>query len=131
LVDETGTNLAQSKGTNSSTTARDFWIPGNTRLLHNTNAIYLMDQDDKILNGVMLFGDVKWTERDGQAAQLMAGQEAWNGADPEDAVDADGNTVTRTICRAAGANSNSPADWYVTASSSATPGKVNSTKRYK
>ncbi|MDR2702409.1 MAG: hypothetical protein LBB72_08260 [Spirochaetaceae bacterium] len=131
LVDETGTNLAQSRGTDASPTARDFWVPG-TQILHSTNAIYLTDQDGKILNGVTLFGQKsKWTERVAAAAQLMAEQKAWKGANPEDAANSDGNTATRTICRAAGTNTNSAANWYITATSGATPGGANNPKRYQ
>jgi len=131
LVDETGTKLGESGGTEALTTARDFWIPG-AQILHSTNAIYLLDQDDKVLNGVTLFGSkYKWTDRVAAAAEFLAAQNAWKGAGPEDAADSEGNTATRSICRAAGANTNSAADWYVTATSSATPGAVNSTKRYK
>jgi len=131
LVDETGTKLGESGGTEASANARDFWIPGSV-LLHSTNAIYLMDQDDKVLNGVTLFGSkYKWTDRVAEAAQFLADQNAWKGASPEDAVDSDGNTATRTICRTTGANTNSAANWYITATSSATPGGANSAKRYK
>jgi len=131
LADETGTNLAQSRGTDALSTARDFWIPG-TQILHSTNAIYLMDQDDKILNGVTLFGSkYKWTEKVAAAAELMVEQNAWKGASPDDAVKTDGNTATRTICRATGANTNSAANWYITATSGATPGGVNNPKRYQ
>jgi len=131
LADETGTNLAQSQGTDASPAARDFWIPG-TQILHSTNAIYLMDQDDKMLNGVTFFGQkYKWTERVAAAARLLAEQNAWKGANPDDAVNTDGTTATRTICRAAGANTNSAVNWYITATSGATPGGANNPKRYQ
>jgi hypothetical protein len=131
LVDETGTNLAQSHGTDASPNARDFWIPGAIKL-HSTNTIYLMDQDDKILNGVTLFGQkYKWTERVAAAAQLMVEQKAWEEANPDAAVNTDGNTATRTICREAGTNTNSAVNWYITATSGATPGGANNPKRYK
>jgi len=131
IKDETGTKLGESGGTDALASARDFWIPGTLKL-HHTNAIYLLDQDDKALNGVTLLGKTyKWTDRVAAAAEFLSAQNAWKGADPEDAVDSSDTSNTRTICRAAGANTNSAADWYITATSSATPGAVNSTKRYK
>jgi len=132
IKDETGAKVTESGGTDASGSARDFWIPGALKL-HSTNAIYLADQDDKALSGVTLFNEsYKWTDRVAAAARLLSAQNAWKGPNPEDAVDTGGNTVTRTICRSpSGANTNSAADWYVTATSSATPGGANSAKRYK
>ncbi|MDR0448653.1 MAG: hypothetical protein LBH07_08285 [Treponema sp.] len=132
LVDELGTNLAASKGTDALITARDLWIPGSTKLLHDTNAIYIMDQDDKIIDGVLLFsGNYKWKDSVAAAAREMARQGVWSGSEPEDAVKADGNTATRTINRIeTRKNSFSAADWYITVTSGATPGKANNPNRY-
>jgi len=131
LVDETGTSLAKSGGTDSSANARDFWRPEALKL-HGTNVIYLLDQDDVALNGLTLIHDsYKWTDKVAAAAEFLVAQKAWKGSRPEDAVDANGNTATRTICRTTGANTNSAADWYIAATSCATPGTANNPKRYK
>ena len=131
LVDETGTNLAASKGTDALTTARDFWIPGAIKL-HGTNAIYAMDQDNRIIDGVLLASSAtRWKDSITTAAQEMVRQGVWPGFEPGDAVNADGNTATRTICRVESRkNSHSAADWYITVTSGATPGKANNPARY-
>ena len=132
IVDETGTNLAESKGTDALPTARDFWIPGSLKL-HDTNVIYLMDQDERIIDGVLLLsGAYKWKDSMTAPAREMARQGMWPGSEPEDAFVPDGNTATRTINRDEyRPNSHSAADWYVTVTSGATPGKANNTGRYK
>jgi hypothetical protein len=131
IVDETGANLAASQGTDALTTARDFWMPGAMKL-HDANAIYIMDQDDRILDGVLLVSSAyRWKDSITAAAAEMARQEAWPSPEPADAVNADGNTTTRTICRVEGRNnSRSAADWYITVTSGATPGKANNPGRY-
>ena len=131
IKDETGTNLAASGGTDALTTARDFWIPGTLKL-HDTNVIYLMDQKDKILDGVLLVsGNYKWKDSMTGPAGEMARQGAWPGSDTADAFVSDGNTATRTINRdESRQNSHSAGDWYVTVTSGATPGKANNPKRY-
>ena len=127
IADEKGTSLAESGGTDALPTARDFWIPGTLKL-HSTNIIYAVNQDGLILDGVELVsGDYKWKDPLTTAAGEMERQGKWSG----DAVNADGNTATRTICRDEGRqNSSSAADWYVTVTSGATPGKVNNPNRY-
>ncbi|MCL2443437.1 MAG: hypothetical protein FWD13_08250 [Treponema sp.] len=137
--DELGSNLAESGGRNASRTARDFWIPGNTKLLHKTAIVYVLDQDDNVLNAVMICENPNspWP-RDyfSEAAHFLFEKEAWKSSDgetcrPIDAVRSAGTTNTRTINRdEARANTNSAADWYITATSSATPGTLNNTRRY-
>jgi len=137
--DEYGTDLAESGGINSSPTARDFWIPGETKLLHKTAMIYVLDQDDKVINAVILCENpnAPWPkDYFFDTANFLFLKGAWKSADgitcrPSDAVSSAGTTNTRTICRDETAeNSNSAADWYITATSSATPGGPNNPKRY-
>ncbi|MDR2661784.1 MAG: lamin tail domain-containing protein [Treponema sp.] len=129
LVDETGTGLNESKGTDASS-GRDFWMPGALKI-HSANAIYVMDQDDRIIDGVLLSnGDYKWKDPVAAAAALLVRQGAWNGAGPDDSFNSDGTTVTRTICRT-GTDTNTAADWYITVTSGATPGRTNNAGRYK
>jgi hypothetical protein len=129
IEDETESKLA-SGGTDASS-GWDFWLPGSLKL-HSTNAIYGMDQDDRIIDGVLLSNsDYKWIDPVASAATRLAGQNAWTGTSSEEAFNSDGNTATRTICRAAGADSNSAADWYITVTSGATPGRANNPNRYK
>ena len=148
-VDETGTDLALSGGTDALSTARDFWISGNTKLIHMTDALWLLDQDDRIIDAVLLsensgteWGTTKFAKAAAEAAAFLGRENAWlprSGypperwiPDPSSAVITGGTTNTRTICR----DETLPAErragnWYITATSSATPGKKNSEKRYQ
>jgi hypothetical protein len=138
--DEYGDNLDVSRSVNSSPNARDFWIPGDTKLMQKrATTVYVLDQDDRVLDAVMLSETQSaiW-EKDyfAEAADFLFNQGAWKSADggicsPADAVISASTTNTRTICRDEKTrNSNTAADWYITATSSATPGGVNSEKRY-
>ena len=144
-VDETGDNLALSGGTDAFPDARDFWVPGATKLFRKTDVVYLMDQDDRIIDAVLLSENsgTVWGKADlAFAAELLASQAAWfpRGGEtleagsyvltPADAIISARTTATRTISRdetlAGGGRAE---NWYITATSNATPGKPNSTKR--
>ena len=138
-IDEYGTNLAESGGVNASPTARDFWIPGQTKLFHKTAMVYVLDQDDKVLTAVMLCENpnVPWPkDYFTETAQFLFEQGAWKSANgvtclPSDAIPSTGTTNTRTICRDETVpNTNSAADWYITATSCATPGGPNNPRRF-
>jgi len=141
-VDETGTNLALSGGTDAQDAARDFWISGSSKLLHRTSALWLMDQDDRIIDAVLLCENpADWGRNNSAAAaEFLARNGAWLPADgesagwipgPADAVAARGTTATRTICRD---ESIPPApragNWYIAATGNATPGRENNTRRH-
>jgi hypothetical protein len=138
--DELGSNLEESGGADSSPTARDIWIPGAIKLLHKTDAIYLLDQDDEVIDAVMISESADpWWNKDylAEAAEFLQNAGAWAGADgkmcsPADAIYSTGTTLTRTICRdeTITEKSGTAAEWYITANSSATPGKPNNPKRY-
>jgi hypothetical protein len=138
--DELGENLDLSGGTDAGDTARDFWIPGKTKLLHKTDAVYFLDQDDKAVDAVMLSEkpDVWSKEQFMEAANFLHSQGAWfalNGAPkipgPQDAAATGTATTTRTICRDEdAADTNKAGDWYVTVTSGATPGARNNPGRY-
>jgi len=137
-VDEYGENLDESGGADSCPTARDFWIPGTSKLLHKTDAVYVLDQDDNVLDAVMLsvvpdpsWGKTYFTE----AAEFLFNKGAWASpsgkiCSPADAVDSSKITPTRSIARDEDAeNTKTKADWYVTVTSGTTPGTLNNTKR--
>jgi hypothetical protein len=138
--DELGRNLNESGGTDSSPNARDLWIPGSTKLIHKTDAIYLLDQDDHVVSAVMISETADpWWNKDyfAEAAEFLFNAGAWKNPDgtmcgPAGAVQSTGSTATRTICRdeTLKVNSGTAADWYITATSSATPGTLNNPKRY-
>ncbi|MDR2419077.1 MAG: hypothetical protein LBD79_08480 [Treponema sp.] len=138
LVNETGANLSVSAGTEAAPSGRDFWVPGSKKLLRKTDAVFLMDQDDKVLDALMLHkeSDTVWKDGLAQAAELLGKQRAWRVASgttpqPSDALLSDAATLTRTCSRNESIpDSDSTADWFITATSKATPGRLNTDKRY-
>jgi len=138
--DELGRNLGESGGADSSPTARDIWIPGNSKLLHKTDVVYLMDQDDRVVDAVMFSenADSWWSKAYfAEAAEFLYNATAWKSpdnkiCDPSEAVQSARTTLTRTICRdeSTGKDSDTAADWYITVNSGATPGKPNNAKRF-
>ena len=141
-VDETGTDITLSGGSDAQDNARDFWLPGSSKRLHRTSALWLMDQDDQILDAVLLCENpADWGRNNSAAAaEFLARSGAWLPAagvsgdwipGPADAVSSRGATATRTVCRDQGIPPAPRASsWYVTANSSDTPGRENSTRRY-
>ena len=139
--DELGARLDESGGKNAMPTARDFWIEGNTKRIHKeASAIYVLDQDDNVLCAVMISNQpANWWSKDyfAEAAELLFNGNAWKSKDnqisgPAEAINTTGTTNTRTICRdETVVNTKTKADWYITATSGATPGKPNNTKRHQ
>ncbi|MDR0669536.1 MAG: lamin tail domain-containing protein [Treponema sp.] len=141
MVNEIGTNLALSGGADAGALSRDLWVPASEKLLHKTDAVYLMDQDDRVIDAVMLseHDDPWWSkEHFVQAADLLYQQGAWvQGAGtipgPPDAVITAGikTAMTRSICRDKNLpDTNTKADWYIAATGKATPGTENDSTRY-
>jgi hypothetical protein len=140
-VNETGPDLALSGGAEALPDARDFWVPEAVKRLRKTDAVLLLDQEDKALDGALLSEnpDNAWAKEDlDRAAKLLAAQGAWQSAggsqspSPRDAILTKGATATRTICRdEAAEDTNTAADWLIVATSQASPGKPNSDKRYE
>jgi len=139
-VDEYNGSIGASGSKNSSPSAWDFYMPGNTKLMQKAaTTVYVLDQDDNVLDAVMISDktDSSWAkDYHTEAAEFLFNQDAWKSADgnicfPAGAISSAGTTNTRTICRdETAADTNTAADWYITATSSATPGKINSNKRY-
>jgi hypothetical protein len=134
--DEYGKNLDESGGTDAVAGVRDIWIPGSVKLLHKTDAVYVLDQDDQVIDAVMLAENPGsgWNkEHFAEAADLLFSQGAWHSAagttgGPADAVDTSGvkTAMTRSISRnEKTADTNTASDWYVTATSGLTMGKPN------
>jgi len=138
--DEKNGNIEESGGINSSSTAWDFYVSGNDKLIHTAaTAVYVLDQDDNVLDAVMIstLPDPWWDKGYfAEAAEFLFGKGAWKTAEgevcgPVNAVNSNGATNTRTICRDRTVeDTNTAADWYVTDTSCATPGKDNNDKRY-
>jgi hypothetical protein len=104
-----------------------------------------MDQDDRIIDAILLSENpnTNWANNNvAGAAEFLGKNHAWLPADgaeaedgwipsPADAVITAGTTATRTICR----DESLPperraANWYITVTSGATPGKPNNPRRH-
>jgi hypothetical protein len=128
-------NLGDSGGTDSCPTARDLWIPGSDEMLRKTDAVYVLDQDDKALDAVMFAVDTNaWAKKDyfPETAELLFKKDVWKSSSGTVCSVADvvsssgiGSAMTRSISRKEGVNTNTAADWYVTANNGATPGLPN------
>jgi hypothetical protein len=141
VANETGDNLGLSGGADAKPSARDFWIPGTDKLLHKTDVVYLLDQDDRVIDAVMLSENPdSWWAKDYfvEAADMLYQQDAWVSADGEipSPVDAALTTniktsVTRSVSRdETNPDSDTQADWYITVTSGATPGVANNPNRF-
>jgi len=138
--DEYGDSLDKSRGTDSCPTARDFWINGTTKLLRDTDAVYVLDQDDKVLDAVMFALNANsWLNKNyfPKTAEFLFNQGAWKSTTgtvcgAADVVNSSGigTAMTRSISRDETVeNTHSAADWYITANGGTTPGKPNSPTR--
>lgn len=141
-ADETGTDLGASGGAEAFPDVRDFWIPESVERLRETDAVFFLDQDGLIVDGLLLNADDGKFAALAAAAELFGRQGKWNPPEgsaetgyvpgDEDAVDSKSTTTTRSICRwEEQPNTNSAADWYITANSGASPGKPNNTTVYE
>jgi hypothetical protein len=140
--DEYGTDKNASGGADAIAGVRDFWIPGSAKLLRKTDAVYVLDQDDNVIDAVMLSETQdSWWNKDylAAAAEFLHEKGAWKSADgkvpgPKDAVDSTNikTAMTRSISRdETTPDTNTAADWYITATSGITPGKPNNPARFQ
>ncbi|MDR0378228.1 MAG: hypothetical protein LBH70_10600 [Spirochaetaceae bacterium] len=144
VANETGGDrgaVLYTKENEAQPDAWDFWIPDSKkRISKKSGAVFFTDQDDHIIDAVVFSestGGAVWQdEKMARAAELLGKAGAWPAADggvpgPGDAVLSRDATVTRSICRnETAADRDNAADWYITATSGASPGKPNNTKRY-
>jgi hypothetical protein len=132
--DEYGDRLDESDGVFSCPTARDFWIPGSTKLLRRTDAVYVLDQDDNALDAVMIAENSNsWLNKNyfPETAEFLFNKGVWKSSlgtvcGVADAVNISEITNTKSVSRDDSTeNTNTAADWYVTATKGTTPGLPN------
>jgi len=143
-VDETG-DLAASGGTDASPTVRDFWLRGSTGLGGNNGVISVYARPGgPILDGLLYsnrtsdsderyrgFGSSDVLER----AEELARDGGWRASGalvaPEDGIDPDGSTATRSICRSsASLDTDARGDWHIVPTRGSTFGADNSDEEY-
>jgi len=135
-VDELGEDLAESGGTESCPTARDLWVPGSTKYLHQTDIVYLQDANGRILDAIIMNetpGET-WDKNRAHFAEIakdLYNKGAWKSVDgklpgPLDAVDTSKTTATKSISRHEGKeNTHTANDWYVTKTNGISLGQPN------
>ncbi len=143
-VDEPG-DPALSGGLDASPAAYDFWVPGGTGLSGNNGVLSLYDRPGGALHDGVLYSNRTSTSDTlyrgfGSADTLARAEEllregGWLAAEeavrPEDAVNPDSSTATRSLCRSsASTDSDAADDWHVVPTRGSTFGTVNSDERY-
>jgi hypothetical protein len=126
-VDETR-DMTQSSGLDASEKAWDFWLPDGKGLGGNNGVLSLYDrpggkcldavlysnrtsQSDEVYRG---FGSTEMRDRADQLVLNGAWKAAGPRVAPEDAVNPEGSTATRSICRSSGsADTDSADDWHI------------------
>ncbi len=143
-VDETA-SVVECTATGAADTGWDFWVEGGTGLSGNNGVVSVYSHNaGTLLDGFLYsnrtsasdenyrgFGSASTMEK---ADQLWL-QEGWTAADrliaPEDAVNPDDSTATRSMCRMPGAeDTDSAADWFIVDTSQSSFGYENSTELY-
>jgi len=139
-VDEYGDDLNESGGVDASPSARDFWAQGISKLLRKTDAVYIMDRNDVILDAVVITEDTIANSDAffNQACDFLFNKGAWKSAGGAVSGHADavksssiGGALTRSISRDESTDdTNTAADWYVTVTGGVSAGKENDTRRF-
>ncbi len=143
-VDETA-NPQESGGLDANESAWDYWVLGGNGLPGNNGAITVCaSPGGDILDAVLYsnrtsssderysgFGSRRVLEQ----AEFLVERGAWTAEDaqvrPEDAVNPDDSTGTRSICRRAGEDTNARGDWYIVPTRGASFGAANTDEEYE
>lgn len=143
-VNETaGINV--SGGRLATDTARDFWMPEAPGLPGNNGAAVLYSRRrGKVLDAVIWSSRADnpddeylgWTRESFKWASALAASGAWQSSGeavlPSEAVQAEGSTATRSICRGTDANdTDTPSDWHIVPTRGASFGAANTDDIYR
>lgn len=146
-VNETGEDLNVSTAPDSCKDVRDLWVPGEKARLGDSDVILLRNRSGGTIVDMVAFANSSLTEWKTQAFALAITEGiedgAWQGGrNPEQVACSDGITETRTISRqnipliqdaiqnGEPLPNNDSTCWLVTKTSSASPGKENSSQPY-
>ena len=134
-----------SGGLDASATAYDLWVDGGTGLSGNNGVLSLFScPGGDILDAVVYsnrtadsdtayggFGSLDVYARVLELEKSGQWEHSAEHITPEDAVDPEDSTATRSICRASdGSDTNSRGDWHITPTSGSTFGETNSDEVY-
>ncbi|MBN2351681.1 MAG: hypothetical protein JXD23_03855 [Spirochaetales bacterium] len=143
-IDETASPDA-SGGMDACPTAYDFWLPEGTGLSGNNGALSLCDRPEgKYLDAVLYstrtsdadadyrgFGSYDVMEQADELAAAGAWMAAGEKIAPEDAVNPDASTTTRSLCRSsASADTDGKADFHIVPTRKSSFGRDNCDEIY-
>ncbi len=130
-----------SGGLDAVDSAYDFWVPDGQGISANNGALSLYDlPNGRLLDGVLYSNRTSASDsryrgfgRRGvlECAEDLVQEQGWAIAGelvrPEDGVNPDGSTATRSVCRdSASTDTDSRDDWHIVPTRQATFGQVNS-----
>jgi len=139
------TDKAASGGTDACATAYDFWVAGGRGISGNNGVLSLYQRPGgAVMDGVLYSNRTSTSDEKyrgfGSAGTLARAEElvhdgGWRAAgprvNPEDAVNPDGSTSTRSLCRSSGSvDTDTVADWHIVPTRKATWGMDNSDEVY-
>jgi hypothetical protein len=134
-----------SGGLDSSPGAFDFWVPEGKGISGNNGALTLSERlGGRLLDGVLYSNRTSSSDEDyggfGSSRMLARARElaesgGWKAASdciaPEDGVNPEGSTSTRSLCRSsASADTDTAADWHIVPTRGSTFGRENSDEVY-
>jgi len=142
-INET-TDKTLSGGLDASATAYDFWVPEATGLNGNNGVVSLHERiGGAVLDAILYsnrtsssdtdyggFGTAETMER----AEEIVGVGGWvvdGTVRPEDAVNPEDSTSTRSLCRRRGVDTNTRTDWYIVPTRGASFGSENLEEEYR
>lgn len=143
-INETS-DRAVSGGKDASPSAWDYWVSEGNGLSGNNGVLTVYDKPDgRLLDGVLYSNrtsasDTKYrgfgSKEMMQKADELISQAGWQTAGdlvaPEDGINPDDSTSTRSICRTASySDTNSAEDWHIVPTRGATFGEQNSDEVY-
>jgi hypothetical protein len=143
-IDETG-DTGASGGIDASPAARDFWLRGCSGLGGNNGVVSLYERPGgPMLDGLLYsnrtsdsdelyrgFGSADVLERAEELVRDGGWRIAGGGVAPEDAIDPDGSTATRSICRSStSVDTDVRGDWHIVPTRGATFGAANRDEAY-
>lgn len=143
-IDETETK-DQSGGVKPSDDAWDIWVDDGSGLSGNNGTIMLFSAlYGRLMDGLLYsnrtsasdekyrgFGSIKVMDRADRLRELSGWNTAGEIAAPEDGINPEDSTATRSMCRdSLSTDSNSKTDWHIVPTSTSTFGSVNSDSVY-
>jgi len=144
-IDET-TSTSSSGGISAHDQAWDFWVEEGNGLSGNNGALVLASSPQGVILDAVIYSNRTSSSDDkhrgfGNARNLLRAEEihaamAWESAEgdirPEDAINPENSTATRSMCRGSDSeDTNRKEDWHIVPTSTASFGEKNSDEEHE